>query len=480
MVVEMQQEVAQPQYKISDADKERQQRIAASWQAYDGELDPPLIPMPGEPDDNVVGNYIEDKVDAGVQFLFGKEVEISLDESAPQEAQDFIDRIWGEKETRIPLLQGLAYNGAMAGQAFIRIVPTDDKSFRLVEVDPSTIFVQTAPQDCNTVELFCIEYCVEGDALDARNKPLRTFYREEISRVDPQQDDPDSQNAMQDMDTTWLVQHWTRIGDKGPWQSAGDPIVWPYPFPPIFSNQNMKRPNSFWGKPDVTKNLIGLNKALNLGDSNINRILKLYASPLITATGVGDTIMDIRPGRIQGLPPEGKLDALALTTDLANALTFAGRIQSRIDEQTAVPGIVTGRESAMPKGNISGIAIELAHMSIIKRTDLKRCLYGKLIIDVTTALLILGGFSPDIKATLNWQNPLPNDDLATAQAAVVKGQVGVSEQTLLEEMGYDAKEEQKRKQAESEAKMAMLPPALQQAPQDAQGPDQQQQFGGQE
>src|SRR5215472_16806470 len=112
----------QPRYEITKADKERQQRTADAWKAYRGELTPPLRPMPGDPDDNVLSNGCKQVVRSGLDFLFGKEIEISVEKGAPKKAQDFLDTVWGRKEARILLLQKLGMNGAMAGTAFLRIV----------------------------------------------------------------------------------------------------------------------------------------------------------------------------------------------------------------------------------------------------------------------------------------------------------------------------------------------------------------------
>src|SRR5258708_7154644 len=113
------QSLAQPTYIITEADKARQARIAEAWKAYHGDLPKPLERMPGQADDNVLDNRCKPAVRMGMGFLFGKEIDISEDENAPAEAQDFLDTVWGDKETRIPLLQKLAMNGAMAGSAFL-------------------------------------------------------------------------------------------------------------------------------------------------------------------------------------------------------------------------------------------------------------------------------------------------------------------------------------------------------------------------
>lgn len=447
----------QPQYEITDEDKARQKRISEAWKAYNGDLPAPLQKMPGQPDDNVLSNRMQAIVDRGVDFLFGKELEITCEEDAPPEAQDFLNSVWGRKETRIPLLQKLAMNGAMASRAFLRIVPSGD-AFRLVALDPAAISVQTMPQDCEVVTCYCIEYCSNEKSLGLWQQ---VYYREEIAQVAS----PDMESADGDgnpvtwsypfgyqggeQEATWTIQHWSRVGERGPWTPAGEPIAWNYPFPPIFSCQNLPKPNDFWGIPDLTPDLIGVNNSLNLVQSDINRILKIYGHPILYATGTGEQVIDIKPGKIIGLPTsESKIMAVSIASDVANALSFAGNLRSDIDEQSSVPSVATGRIAELPRGNMSGIAIELMFMPILKKTDKKRCTFGELIIDVSKALLVLAGMSGDIDITLNWQNPLPSDDLPALQAALIKQQLGVSKATVLRQIGEDPDEEAELSAAE--------------------------------
>lgn len=454
-----QQKNGQPVYKVTDADKKRQKAIALAWKAYCGELDPPLQKTPEGVDPNVLSNRMSPIVDGGVDFLFGKEVEFAVEDSAPDEAQQLLDTVWGRKEKRIPLLQDLAMNGAIAGQSFLRIVPGPKNTYRLVVVDPAIVVgVQTAPQDCETVLLYCIEYCQDAQV---NGKAVKIFYREEIVRVDPLYDDDniEDQDASElDTEVTWSIQHWTRIGDsktgdKGStWMPAGEPIVWPYEFAPLFSCKNLPNPNSFWGKPDVSPDLIGMNKALNLVQSCINLVELLYGQPILYANGVGDQVIDVRTGKIIALPlPESKISAVAISSEVPAALDFAVNLRSDIDEQSHVPGVATGRISELPRGNMSGIAIELLFMPLLKKTEGKRCRYGELMIDVCKALFVLNHLSPDIDVELAWQNPLIARDLQSAQAAVLFMQVGVSKTTIQRDLGYDPTEEANLAQSEAEA-----------------------------
>ncbi len=237
---------AQPVYQITDDDKARQKAIQEAWKAYDGDFEPHLEKTPEGIDPNVIINQISPIVDTGVDFLFGQEIEISVEKGAPQAAQDFLNDAWGEKEVRIPLLQDLAMNGAMARTAFLRIVPSTDKpskekTYRLVAVDPSTVCVQTAPQDCETVLLYCIQYPAK-ERVNGRD--VTVYYREEIARVDP---DGNAARGMADDDDTWQIQHWSQVTQHGMqprdtsgWTPAGEPITWPYPFPPLRSSMAIR------------------------------------------------------------------------------------------------------------------------------------------------------------------------------------------------------------------------------------------------
>ena len=460
------QQPAQPVYEITETDKKRQKAIADAWKAYNGELDPPLRKMPDGTDPNVMSNRCQPIVDRGIDFLFGLELEISVEENAPQKVQKFLDQTWGRKEARLPLLQELGMNGAMAGCAFLRIVPNADASkYRLVTVDPYTVFLQTAPQDCDTVLLYCIQYS-QNEKIDGQQKQV--YYREEIQRVDP---DGNARREQPDDDDTWQIQHWHQIAymnmdpKNGNWIAEGEPILWPYPFPPLFKCKNLPKPNDPWGTPDITPDLIQVNKSLNMVQSCIQLIEIIYGQPIVWASGVGESAVKIEPGKVIVLPPtpESKMGAVPIASDVPNALTFAENLRSDIDEQSSVPGVATGRIATMPRGNLSGIAIELLFMPLNKKTDKKRCLYGEMIIDVSKALLVLNHMDGELDITLAWQSPVPHDDLPDAQKAVTLKEIGISNTTLQRELGYDPEEEVALSQAEDERaleKQQLMQPGL--------------------
>jgi len=441
---------AQPAYEITEADRKRQEAIARAWQAFDDELEPPLEPMEGEDPElaNVAENIIASTVEDITSFLFGDELEIRVEEGAPKEAQTLLDDVWGRKEARLPLLQKLSQNGILSGQAFLRLVPNPDDSIRLVVIDPYNVHVQTMQGDCETVLLYCIEYCQDEEI---NGKATKRYYREEIQRLDPQQNDPDSQNVALDKDTQWEINHWTRIGDKGQWEAVGEPIPWKYSYCPVQSCQNLVRANSFWGKPDATKGLIALNKAINFVLSNINKGGKLYSQPWPWVTGARMPVMEV--GRAVELPIEATIGALEFHPDLAGQILFLDKLHGIVERTTSVPAIASGVTQSMPNGPVAGIALKTMCMALLKKIDKKHNLYGKLIIDTSKAILQLKGFAPEIDITLHWQDPLPANILENLQAAILKEQVGYSKDTTLRELGADPEHEAELKSQEAEAAM---------------------------
>lgn len=464
----------QPRYVITPSDKDRLKAIQDAWDAYDGKLPDALQKMPGEADDNVKVNSCLPIVEAGTDFLFGQELEIVAGEKQKEgksPEQELLDSAWGQKEQRMPLLQELHINGALARNAFLRIVPGQIKpdrnqTFDLAVLDPATVFLQTAPGNVKVVTLICIQYSVTDTSNPLR--PGQTYYREEMSRIDP---DGNALQGLPDEDDTWELRKWTQAGNlnmepkNDKWIPDGSAIIWPYSFAPVFHCQNLPRPNDAWGNPDITPGIIGLNNAINLSKSSANRNNKLLAHTLIAMAGGDASGVRLTPGHVIEHAVEGKLYAVHLASDIAGALAHIKDLREDIDQESHVPGVASGRMTELPRLQ-SGVAIELEYMTLIMKTGKKRCTYGKLIIDVSKALLALAGFSEDTDVSLPWQSALPKDDLQGVQASVMKKQIGVSNQTLMQEEGYDPEQEAENNAVESQQAMTMfsrgqgMPPTL--------------------
>jgi hypothetical protein len=452
------------QAPVPQEDIERKQQMLEAWKSYRGEFSRPLKVKQGQTDDNVVSNRCGSIVKKGGSFLFGKVLKIEATDETTEDStiiQDFINGLWGDDDDRMTLLSKLATNGGVCGQAFIKIIPAQGqmKYPRLVVMNPQIIRIVSPPDDCDLVLAYIIEY---PGSSDLQKKQI-------IARVDP--DGLSEITGDYSYDDTWTISNYVRKASMGRWLRVGEPDVWPYPFPPVFSCQNLSNPNEAWGEPDLTPDLIAMNKVLNFVQSNTSRIIKYHGHPKTYATGLSATQINIGIDDLLCLPsPDSKIQNLEMHGNLADQLNFAAILRTDMDEQSRVPAVALGRLSELPRGNISGVALELLFQPLIEKTVIKQRLYGRMIRDATRAALVIAGLLDvasyeDYKIDLHWQPLLPYDSLQSAQEALLLQQLGASQATIFAGLGMSAEDEAEKKaheQATTQSQQQPMMPAQQQ------------------
>jgi hypothetical protein len=472
----------------------RAKDMADAWKAYRGQLPKPLKVKSGQADPNAMSNRCEPIVTAGVAFLIGDDLSFSIeadendtsiagkdaeeqpsgqsqqdDDTPPKpspargkgetvapanaQAQDYLDAFW-LKNQKMSKLAKACINAGVFGHGFVKIIPGTDPTNpatppRLVILNPQQVRICTMPGDVDTVLAFIVSYSVWDETSRTRRE-----YRQVIERVDPDNDAAQWADSL-DPDTTWLITDQTRTqtgSANTPWLTT-DQNEWQHPFPPIFHWQNLPNPNEACGMPDLTADIIQANKDINFTQSNIQKILEWHASPLTYATGLRNTTLQRDPDVVLALPDGADLKNLEMASDLSSSLNFLATLRANMDEQSKVPAVALGRQSELPKGNLSGVALELLFMPLLQKTNMKRPLLGEALEQLCGAVLVLGGFQAEIgelEIITNWPQVLPHDPAADWQVAPVKNQMGVSKRTLLEENGYNFDEEQARNQDEQQ------------------------------
>lgn len=451
---------------MPQADEKRKRQMRDAWKSYRGEFQQPLKVAADQPDDNVLANRCAPIVDKGVSFLFGQVLKVECDE------QDFMDGLWGDDDDRMTLLSQTGINGGVCGQVFLKLIPAQGqmKFPRIVVMDPMLVRIVTDPEDCSLTLAYVIEYPAANDYQK----------RQVIARVDP--DQMAGIAGEYDLDDTWTITTYLRHGQQGHWAQQGEQEQWPWPFAPVFTCQNLPNPNEVWGTPDLTPDLILQNKVLHFVESNTSRIIKYHGHPITYATGLNASQISIAVDKLICLPsPDSKLEKLGAMDNFNGLLAFAEVIRQNMDEQSRVPSVALGRLADLPKGNISGVALQLLFQPLVEKTVQKQRLYGRLIREVSRAALVIAGKIgledyEDYPVELHWANLLPVDDLAAAQTAMILQQLGVSNSTIMLQLGYNPGDEAEKSAQEDAQQLTNysrgvgLPPAS-----PAQPPTQQQQ-----
>lgn len=380
---------------------------------YDGHEPRDILKIkPDEPDDNLSVNYAQTIVDKGVSFLFGQELGIEIGGEGDESGEKLLSELW-PVDIRCEDLIDLGTNGGTFGTAWIKLALDNGKPMVHV-VDPLNM---SAKWDAANYKLVR-EYCNQYNTQDAAGKPV---IRRERAERQP--------NGF------WKIFSEESKPDSMIWLEFAPTVNWNYPFAPFFHCKNLPKPNEFYGKADLNKSVLSLAYYIARVDSLINKIVRVHASPKPWARGMQKQDLQVGSDQMLFLPKaEMDLKLLEATGDLAGAQGFRKELRVALAEISHAPEVASGKVENI--GQLSGLALKILYGPLIDRTAQKQRTYGRLITNVVKALLTLSG-KPDQEVTLNWQNPLPQDPLADLQAQQIKKGLGVSEEQILTELGYD-------------------------------------------
>lgn len=405
----------------------RVDRFRKAWDAYYGRHPKPLKVRPGQTDDNVTLNYARLIADKGAAFLFGGEVGFAADDEG---AQAWLAECWA-KNQQARLLTQLALNGAMCGESFIKLVhpsPLTAPYPRLIALDPGMVEVETAADDFEQVARYVVSYPRrEGQAM--------TLARQVI--------EPDGAH--------WLIRD--EVLEHGLWRTLGQQ-AWPWPFAPVAHCQNLPAPNEFWGMADLEEDILQLNYAVNFARSNLARIIKFHAHPKTWGRGFYADEMKTGVDELIVLPNENsELHNLEMLSNLESSRNFARDLETALHELSRVPEIASGKVEGV--GALSGVALQILYGPLIEKTEMKRRLYGELLMTINKRVLALGGLS-DAGVKVQWPELLASDPKVEREVALMDKQLGVSTETVLTRLGFDAEAEAQKTAAGAEQLGAQL------------------------
>jgi hypothetical protein len=416
-------------FQASEAAERMRLEIGAkALRYYDGlEPDKILTVKPGGPDDNIAVNYAETIVDKGVSFLFGEELGIEIGSESDTSGEAALEEVWPMDARSVDLVD-LGTNGAIFGHAWLKIALSEGKP-EIYVLDSQNMSAEWDKKNYKRVNLYRNQY----NTTDEDGRPI--VWREDTIR-----------NGNQ-----WQIVESYSTPDKTGWIEVSR-VDWPYEFAPVFECKNLPKPNEFYGRADLSRFVLALIFYIARVDSLINKIIRAHASPKPVAKGLKSQDLKIGTDDILFLPNlDQQIELLEMSGDLRGAMDFRKLLREGLSEVSHVPEVATGKLDSI--GQLSGLALKILYGPLLDQTIKKRRLYGKLVKDVVSALLVIGGKGAQ-PVTLRWHDPMPSDETATLNNALVKKQIGVSSDTLLQELGYDPDEEKVKRQADIEETMA--------------------------
>lgn len=441
---------------VADVDAERTKSIGDRWNLYDGRHPDTLRVEIGEPDDNTTLNNLAVVVDTGVDFLFGQGVEFAVaprDEDAPgpdsdvdpvAEQQAYLDQLWRHNRKQT-LLREWATSGAIAGDAYLKFVPAQDKAgtdHEIIELDPASVTMYWAPGNIRRIVAYRIMF---NDQDPATGEVI-------VRREDHIQGESGAH---------WDIRRYVgkatglSIGTDTRTQFRWEPDTtlgpedrWPHAWPQVIHAKNLPSPHEVYGRPDLTDDLVRLNGTINRTAANLNKTLRLFAHPQPWAVGEDPTklkraINDAAIGAMMCFPAGTTLGTLELQAEGMTASgSFLDRLDDKFYELARVPRVAAGKVDGI--GALSGVALLILYRPLIAKNQSKRDTYGEALAVLNQRILEYAGFGADLDVSCMWPDVLPRNEKEETETGMNLRDLGVSRQTILDRLGIDWDVEKQR------------------------------------
>lgn len=393
------------------------------WSYYNGDyqehLQSRVLPNGTFINDNVSVPLARRIVQKGNNFLFGKGLTWQIALSGSTLPEQILSEIWGNEESQNSFLAELGINGGVFGDFYVQIISHQGNVLKLKNLNPLYVFPYYDTADDDSVFKFELRWTKS-------EKDYRILHNK-------------LENGLQ-----WDFVR--EVWDKQRWVMDSEVQIWDFDFPFVVHGKNYPNPNSYFGLSDLED--IQLNDTINQVSSNLNKIIRIFAHPVVWGTGFGSNALDIDTSKMITTTNEtARLSALELGRDLADSQEFLKYLRTMLSEVTAVPEADPDR---LKIGAQSGFSLEVLFNDLVLKTGIKRQFYGKALIELNRRLLAISGLGDNIQTKLYWPNPLPRDYVSETTSDTFDLSSGLtSKKSLATKRGIDFDLEKELMQAES-------------------------------
>jgi hypothetical protein len=415
--------------------KARGMVIERNWRYYDGDHNQPLKAQRDGYNDNVIINNIEPLADKTVAFLMGDGISFSAGGDNDQTADDDnVNALWQANRGEV-LLSDIALGGAIEGHCAVRLMPVEGGFPKIVRIKQSHFTAFWDPFDMSRVLWYRLEYT--GGGIGRRIDYVRgRFNGADVDHTQP---------GWIEVVYQTKEQNGNPFGMADKWELISEPLAWEYDYPPIIDWPNISNPNGYYGKPDVGS-AIRLNDALNFILSNLQRIIKHYASP--KTIGLGFKASELVGTEVGGFfsvnkpPNEANLFNLEMQSDLKSSMELASIITSGLWQSG---GMVDPQTMKDRIGALTNFGLKVLYSDAIKRTDKKRAIYGEALELISQAGLSIAGLAVPDEVEVIWPSVLPADETQQVETLTIELTNGIiSKETYRTLRGYDNEKEDDR------------------------------------
>jgi hypothetical protein len=237
--------------------------------------------------------------------------------------------------------------------------------------------------------------------------------------------------------------HWQRYEDKE--LVAEGPLPWG--FLPIVHIQNVAQPHYYEGVSDVEP-LIPLQDELNTRLSDRASRITFQSFKMYLGKGIeGFENRPVAPGRMWCTDnPDASIQEFGGDLAAPSEHAHIAEIREAMDKASGVTPVVAGILQDRLGNLTSAVALRLTFMGMLSRNERKRHTYGEGIRKICRMVLSMldtaGVYSTsesDRDVEIAFPSPLPENLMEKLQEAQIKRDLGVPQEQILKELGYETK-----------------------------------------
>jgi hypothetical protein len=404
----------------------------------------------------VIENDIAWRINAAVDFLFGKPISVvsrAPDGQKRAEIESILKAVF-EANGAIGFFQDLAVLGSVYGFVDCIVRPGSEILEQFTSSSSQTLSLKNVLQLAQTIGLELIEAPRALPVLEENDYKKIRYYiqhfyqkRNSVNRKSSflarlLLQGKRSGDSRETIAVTEIISAtgWQRYEDK---QLAGEGEL-PWGFLPVVHIQNIAQPYYYEGLSDVEP-LIPLQDELNTRLSDRASRITFQSFKMYLGKGIeGFEDRPISPGRMWYTDnTDATIEEFGGDTATPSENMHIAEIREAMDKASGVTPVVAGVLKNKLGNLTSAVALRLTLMGMLSKNERKKFTYSeglkricKMVLDILGKANIYRTDVADREIDLIFPNPLPEDMTEKLKEAEIKKELGVPIEQVLKELGY--------------------------------------------
>ncbi len=400
----------------------------------------------------VVENDIAWRINAAVDFLFGKPVSVvsrSPDGTKRAEIEEILKAVFSANGG-IGFLQDMAVLGGVYGFVDCMVRPGREVYERISDSSQDLTY-EVVLQLARTIGLELIEAPRALPVLDENDYRRVIYYVQHFQQARNQLSKGGALSRLfgKKSDTRQVV--WvTEITSASAWQRYENKELvaegnLPWGFLPVVHIQNMAQPFYYEGQSDVEP-LVPIQDELNTRLSDRASRITMQSFKMYLGKGIeGFTDKPVSPGVMWYTDnPDAAVEEFGGDTETPSEGLHIAEMREAMDKISGVTPLVAGVIRSKLGNLTSAVALRLTLMGMLSKTERKRFSYGeglkkivRMVLEILDKANIYKTGERDREVEIIFPNPLPENVMEKLEEARAKKELGVPTEQVLKELGYE-------------------------------------------